>query len=71
MANSKVQELINDTNIVDLIASFSTLHKTGGSYKTLCPVHGDNSPSLSVDAKKGIYKCFVCDHGGNALDYLI
>lgn len=66
-----VKDLIAQINITDLIADFSPLTKTGSSYKTLCNVHGDRSPSLSINPRKQIYKCFVCDHGGNALDYLI
>ena len=66
-----VKDLIDQINITELIADFSALIKTGSSYKTLCNVHGDRSPSLSINPRKQIYKCFVCDHGGNALDYLI
>ena len=71
MAQAQVQDLINQVAIVDLIANFSSLTKAGSTYKTICPNHGDNSPSLSINSSKQIYKCFVCDHGGNALDYLI
>lgn len=66
-----LKSLIEQINIVDLISEFSPLTKAGSSYKTLCNVHGDRSPSLSINPRKQIYKCFVCDHGGNALDYLI
>ena len=66
-----LKSLIEQVNIVDLIADFSSLTKAGSSYKTLCNVHGDRSPSLSINPRKQIYKCFVCNHGGNALDYLI
>lgn len=71
MKESNIKNLIEKVDIVDVISSFSKLYKTGGSYKTLCNVHGDQSPSLSINTSKQIYKCFVCDHGGDALDYLI
>lgn len=67
----KIKELIEKINIVDLIANFSSISKAGSSYKTLCNVHGDKTPSLLINPRKQIYRCFVCDHGGNALDYLI
>ena len=66
-----INDLISKVDIVNVISSFSNLTKSGASFKTLCNVHGDKSPSLSINPKKQIYKCFVCDHGGNALDYLL
>lgn len=71
MKKIDIDNLVSKVDIVDIISNFSTLVKTGASYKTLCNVHGDTSPSLSINPKKQIYKCFVCDHGGNTLDYLI
>lgn len=71
MKNIKLNDLIEKVNIVDIIENFSKLTKFGSSLKTLCNVHGDKTPSLSINPKKQIYKCFVCDHGGNALDYLM
>lgn len=69
--NIKIDDLISQINIVDVISQFSTLFKSGSSYKTLCNVHGDSSPSLFINPRKQIYKCFVCNHGGNVIDYLI
>lgn len=71
MKNFDINDLISKVDIVSVISNFSTILKSGASFKTLCNVHGDKSPSLSINPKKQIYKCFVCDHGGNALDYLI
>ena len=71
MKDVNINDLINKVDIVDIISNFAKLVKTGSSFKTLCNIHGDNSPSLSINPKKQIYKCFVCDHGGNALDYLM
>lgn len=69
--DNKINHLVSKVNIVDVIGHFSQLYKAGSSYKTLCNVHGDTTPSLSINTRKQIYKCFVCDHGGNAIDYLI
>lgn len=71
MKEIDINDLISKVDITNVISNFSTLTKTGASFKTLCNVHGDKSPSLSINPKKQIYKCFVCDHGGNVLDYLI
>ncbi len=71
MKKVSIDDLISKVDIVSVISNFSSLVKAGASFKTLCNVHGDKTPSLSINPKKQIYKCFVCDHGGNALDYLI
>ncbi|WP_022935496.1 DNA primase [Mesomycoplasma moatsii] len=71
MKDININDLIAKVDIVNVISNFANLTKSGSSFKTLCNVHGDKTPSLSINPKKQIYKCFVCDHGGNALDYLI
>lgn len=35
-----------------------------------CPFHKDKSPSLSVDAGRGIYKCFGCGVGGDVFSFV-
>jgi hypothetical protein len=33
-----------------------------------CPFHADKNPSMSIDAEKGVWKCFACNIGGTVLD---
>ncbi|MBR2055599.1 MAG: hypothetical protein IJ970_00915, partial [Mycoplasmataceae bacterium] len=66
-----INDIVKKVDIVNIVSSFTTLNKSGTSFKTMCNVHLDSSPSLFVNPKKQIYKCFVCDHGGDALDYLM
>ena len=40
--------------------------RQSGEIKFLCPVHNDNTPSLSINPEKGAWKCHPCDAGGNA-----
>ena len=64
--------LINDRlDIVDVVSQFVALKKSGANYWGLCPFHSDKKPSMSVSPSKGIYKCFSCGAGGNALNFLI
>ena len=64
--------LINDRlDIVDVVSQFVALKKSGANYWGLCPFHNDKKPSMSVSPSKGIYKCFSCGAGGNALNFLI
>ena len=69
--NNTIDNLLKQVNISNIISENHTLVKAGASYKIICPKHDDRSPSLSINPSKQIYKCFVCDHGGNALDFLM
>lgn len=59
---------------VDLVALFEShgvaVRKIGRSLKALCPFHEEKTPSLSIDAKKGVYHCFGCGQSGDHLTFL-
>ncbi|UUD35696.1 DNA primase [Mycoplasmopsis caviae] len=65
-----IKSIIANNNIVDVIGSFITLSKKGRSYVCICPFHQDTNPSMNVDEKKQIFKCFVCQVGGDVLAFL-
>jgi DNA primase len=44
--------------------------KEGKSYKTSCPFHKDDTPSLSVEPDKGLWHCFGCGAGGDGITFL-
>ena len=64
--------LIKDRlDIVDVVSQHVALKKSGANYWGLCPFHNDKKPSMSVSPSKGIYKCFSCGAGGDALNFLV
>ena len=64
--------LIKDRlDIVDVVSQHVVLKKSGANYWGLCPFHNDKKPSMSVSPTKGIYKCFSCGAGGDALNFLV
>ena len=68
----EVVSLIKDRlDIVDVVSQHVVLKKTGANYWGICPFHNDSKPSMSVSPSKGIYKCFSCGAGGDALSFLI
>jgi len=74
VANSfdEVISLIKDRlDIVDVVSQYVVLKKTGANYWGICPFHNDSKPSMSVSPSKGIYKCFSCGTGGDALNFLV
>lgn len=59
------------TDIVELIGSRLELRRQGRNYVALCPWHADSRPSLQVNAERQIWKCWVCDIGGDAFNFLM
>ena len=47
------------------------LKKSGSHYWGLCPFHKEKTPSFSVNPSLGIYKCFSCGEGGDAISFLM
>jgi putative DNA primase/helicase len=37
--------------------------------KAICPFHEDDTPSLSVNMEKGLFRCFGCGASGNATQF--
>jgi len=67
----KIDEIIRQTDIVDLISQYIQLKKIGKNFRALCPFHSEKTPSFYVSPEKGIYYCFGCKKGGNAISFLM
>jgi len=57
-------------NIHEVISDFVRLSKRGVNYLGCCPFHNEKTPSLTVSPSKGIYKCFGCGTGGDAIKFI-
>jgi DNA primase len=68
---STVQQILDATEIVDVIGEFVTLKRRGTSLIGLCPFHNEKTPSFNVSQAKGIYKCFGCGKGGSAVNFIM
>ncbi len=66
-----VAEIKERLDIVEVVSKYVVLKKAGSSYVGLCPFHQDKHPSMHVNPQKGIYKCFSCGAGGDALSFII
>ncbi len=58
-------------NIVDIVGDYVTLRRRGVNYITCCPFHNEKTPSFVVSPTKGLYKCFGCGKGGNAVTFVM
>ncbi|WP_122679713.1 DNA primase [Pseudomonas viridiflava] len=68
---SFIDDLLNRTDIVDVVSSRVQLKKTGKNYSACCPFHKEKTPSFSVSPDKQFYYCFGCGAGGNALGFIM
>ncbi len=57
--------------VEEVVGEFVSLKKRGVNLIGLCPFHNEKTPSFNVHPVKGIFKCFGCGEGGNAIDFLI
>ncbi|WP_236450904.1 DNA primase [Stutzerimonas stutzeri] len=68
---SFIDDLLNRSDIVEVVGSRIQLKKTGKNYSALCPFHKEKTPSFSVSPDKQFYYCFGCGAGGNALGFVM
>lgn len=66
-----VDRIIDASNIVDVVGEFVALKKRGVNFLGNCPFHNEKTPSFTVSAAKGIYKCFGCGKAGNSVSFVM
>ena len=69
MDANRVIDHIN-SEILEVISNFIELKRAGTSHKARCPFHNEKTASFLVNPAKGIYKCFGCGKGGNAIEFI-
>ena len=67
----KIDEIYDATRIEEVVGDYVSLKKRGANLLGLCPFHGEKTPSFTVSPTKGIYKCFGCSAGGNAVSFVM
>jgi DNA primase len=66
-----IEQLKDRVDIVELIGSYISLKPAGpGSFKGLCPFHGEKSPSFHVRSNPAFYHCFGCGVGGDVFKFV-
>ncbi|HPH16489.1 MAG TPA: CHC2 zinc finger domain-containing protein, partial [Bacteroidales bacterium] len=66
-----VEQILDKARIEEVISDFISLKKSGSNYKGCCPFHNEKTPSFMVSPAKGIFKCFGCAKGGNAVSFVM
>lgn len=66
-----IQKIFDAADIYEVISDFVHLKKRGVNYVGCCPFHNEKTGSFTVSPAKGIYKCFGCGKGGNAVNFIM
>ena len=66
-----IDQVLNQTDIVDLIDGYVDLKQKGKEYTACCPFHSEKTPSFTVSPDKQFYHCFGCGAHGTAISFLI
>ena len=66
-----IDEVLTRADIESVVGRYVLLKRSGGNLWGLCPFHSEKTASFSVNPSKGIYKCFGCGKGGNAISFIM
>lgn len=69
-AIKQIRDLSRD-DITSIVSDYVELKRSGNGMKGCCPFHEEKTPSFHVSDQKGIYKCFGCGLGGDAIDFVM
>jgi DNA primase len=68
--SSQLRDLIKQAPISQIVGNFIPLKRSGSGLVGLCPFHPDSKPSMTVNDKLGLWRCWPCDRGGDALTFV-
>lgn len=65
-----IEEIRQQSDIIDVIGSYVALKSAGRNYKGLCPFHSEKTPSFMVSREKGLWHCYGCGAGGDVFSFM-
>lgn len=67
VATINKDDILHHLNITEFYQELIPSLKINGKIEVMgiCPFHEDDSPSLSINIKSGLYNCFACNEGGD------
>ena len=66
-----IDKIFETVRVEEVVGDFVQLKKRGANFIGNCPFHDEKTPSFTVSASKGIYKCFGCGKGGNSVSFVM
>jgi DNA primase len=58
------------TDLVAVASEHVALKRVGRQWQGLCPFHAEKTPSFYVNAELGVYHCWGCQAGGDAITFV-
>ena len=52
-----IDDLIDRSDITEIIGKRIEIKKAGKEYKACCPFHNEKTPSFTISPEKGFYHC--------------
>ncbi|MCD6272050.1 MAG: DNA primase [Deltaproteobacteria bacterium] len=71
ISEEKISEIINASDIIEIISDVVLLKKAGREHMGLCPFHAEKTPSFTVNREKQLFYCHGCHEGGNVFNFLM
>ena len=71
ITDEKISEILNASDIIEIISDAVVLKKAGREYIGLCPFHAEKTPSFTVNREKQLFYCHGCHEGGNVFGFLM
>jgi len=66
-----VQQILDATDIVEMIQGYFPLKRSGSNFQAVCPFHNEKTPSFNVNPHRQIFHCFGCQAGGDAIKFVM
>lgn len=66
-----IDRIFAAAEVSEIVGEFVQLKRKGVNFTACCPFHDEKTPSFIVSPAKGLYKCFGCGKGGNAINFVM
>jgi len=71
LTRTQIDDLQRTIRLSAIIGDIVTLKPSGNELTGLCPFHTEKTPSFYVNDAKGLYNCFGCGAGGDAIAFVM
>ncbi len=65
-----IERIRDKTDLAELASEVTKVKRSGRNVMAVCPFHQEKTPSLSIDAARGLYHCFGCGKSGDIFGWV-